>query len=145
MRSQMVPVSCVAPAGVGVALARARELLRRADNLHADAAREAAPDDKFRGAYLAALRGAATVLALYDKPRRRGQRTRNAWVLLEAVSGEWARWSGEFVEYSRKRAALEAGISSVTRADAERLYELVTEFLDSVHETVVTFSASDAA
>ncbi|MCW4355415.1 SAV_6107 family HEPN domain-containing protein [Hoyosella sp. YIM 151337] len=145
MRSQMIPLGCVAHSGPGVAGARARELLRRADRLYADAGYEQEAGDKFRGAYLAALRGVATVLALHEEPRRRGRRTRNAWVLLEGVSAEWARWSAAFVEYSRRRAAFEAGIGSVSDADAERLFGLTGDFLDAVHEAVSGFRAPGAA
>ncbi|MBB3038882.1 SAV_6107 family HEPN domain-containing protein [Hoyosella altamirensis] len=145
MRSQMSPAPCVARPGTGVAAARARDLLRRADQLHAEAVGECIPDDKFRAAYLAALRGAATVLALHDKPQRRGRRTRNAWVLLEGVSEGWARWSGEFATYSRRRTAFEAGIASATPAEADGLCQLAGEFLDVVHETVFGLREPGAA
>lgn len=115
---------------------RAREALRRAEELYMAAIGEDDNGDQFRTLYLAALRGAAAVIELHAEgaPRRR---SRNAWVLLSAVPGEWARWGGYFAGFSSRRAAVEAGAAHrVTEEDSDELFRSVGQFLDQVQELV---------
>ncbi|MFF0817036.1 SAV_6107 family HEPN domain-containing protein [Rhodococcus sp. NPDC003318] len=106
-------------------------LLDRADALLAEAAGAPDPADRFRAAYLAALRGAGAAIA----GRAPRSRTRSAWALLERVEPDLADWSDFFAAHSETRAAIEAGISrTVTVAEANRFYSEVSRFLTAVEE-----------
>lgn len=110
------------PPSAGVLLAQARQTL-------VDAECAARPVDRYARAHLAALRGAAAVLAARARPRRRAQPT-SAWVLLATVAPELAEWSTFFAATSATRAAAEAGVHRlVTHRDADDLVRQVGEFL----------------
>lgn len=124
------------PSGVSP---RAFELLGRADSLLSEAAcvSDAQPAERFRLAYVAALRGAAAVLAArpYKQTRRRG--SRSAWVLLGGAAPELATWSAYFAGHSTRRGAIEAGVTcQVTVEEADRLLREAERFLDAVEDAI---------
>ena len=106
-------------------------LLDRADSLLAEAAGAHDPADRFRAAYLAALRGAGAAL----RGRTPRSSSRSAWVLLARAAPELADWAEYFAEHSQARAAIEAGISrTITRSEADRFRAEVSRFLAAVKE-----------
>lgn len=110
------------PSSVRILLAQARQTL-------VDAECAAHPVDRYARAHLAALRGAAAVLAARARPRRRAQPT-SAWVLLATVAPELAEWSTFFAATSVTRAAAEAGVHRlVTHRDADDLVRQAGEFI----------------
>ncbi|XGU20514.1 SAV_6107 family HEPN domain-containing protein [Rhodococcus sp. 3Y1] len=89
-------------------------LLRKADALLEEAIGAGDPADRFRCAYLAALRGAGAVLAA--APAGAGskrKRSGNAWVLMDAAAPAFGAWSKFFAGWSATRAAVETGVSIV--------------------------------
>lgn len=113
-----------------VSTARSRELLRRADALLMEAAVTSAPDERFRIAYLAALRGAGAIAAALVGG---AGRSRNAWQQLRRVGPEFAARADYFARHSDLRAALEAGIRrEVSEAAADDFLGQVGEFLDQI-------------
>lgn len=105
--------------------------LDRADALLAESAGASDPADRFRAAYLAALRGAGAAVA--GRTPRSG--SRSAWVLLRRVEPELAGWADFFAAHSDTRAAIEAGVSrTITMADANRFHAEVSRFLTVVEE-----------
>jgi len=106
-------------------------LLSQASKTWAEAVMEPRAAEKYRGAHVAALRAAAAVLALRARPvdgtRRRPT---SAWVLLDAVAPELGDWSAYFADSARRRAAIEAGSSSVvSERDADDLLRAAGEFI----------------
>ncbi|TSE01290.1 hypothetical protein FOS14_05630 [Skermania sp. ID1734] len=109
-------------------------MLQRADRLLTCAAGEESAPERFRAAYVAALRGAAVVLAAAG-PAAARKRTRNAWRLMADIAPEFLMWSQYFADHSETRAALEAGISRpVTAAAADEFYARVGAFLHDVED-----------
>src|SRR5215218_5121609 len=103
--------SPVLPSALGL-LEQARRGLR-------DAAAMAPPADRYATAHLAALRGAAAVLAARTQttdPRLRRRRPTSAWVLLTAVAPELGEWAAFFAAGAGKRAAAEAGVTRAVSA-----------------------------
>ncbi len=116
---------------------RSRALLDRADRLLMEAAGERNPRERFRTAYLAALRGAATVLAATTASKGTRERTRNAWVLMARSAPEFVMWADYFADHSATRAALEAGITrEVTDAAADEFFGRVGAFLHDVEDLI---------
>ncbi|MFD1813047.1 SAV_6107 family HEPN domain-containing protein [Rhodococcus gannanensis] len=106
-------------------------LLDRADALLAEAAGARDPADRFRAAYLAALRGAGAALA--GRTARTG--SRSAWTLLARVEPDLAGWAEFFASHSETRAAIEAGISrTITVGEANRFHFEVSRFLTVVED-----------
>ncbi|NUS43974.1 MAG: hypothetical protein HOQ24_09835 [Mycobacteriaceae bacterium] len=100
------------------------------------AAGEPQPAERFRLAYLAALRGAGAVVDSPVAARGRG-RSRNAWVLLVRAAPEFTMWADYFAEFSDTRAALEAGISrTVTARHADEFFARVGAFLHDVEDLI---------
>ncbi|KDN19843.1 hypothetical protein DV20_22340 [Amycolatopsis rifamycinica] len=117
------------PAAAGL-LAQARRGL-------AEAAQETRPAERFIGAYLAALRGAAAVLAARGRPHRGRARPASTWVLLDSVAPELREWSAFFASNSATRAAAQAGITGkVTAESAAGLVGAATPFLELVRRLV---------
>ncbi|MEU4251493.1 SAV_6107 family HEPN domain-containing protein [Amycolatopsis sp. NPDC026612] len=117
------------PAAAGL-LAQARREL-------AEAERESRPAERFIGAYLAALRGAAAVLAARGRPHRGRARPASTWVLLDSVAPELREWSAFFASNSATRAAAQAGITGkVTAESAAGLVRAATPFLELVRRLV---------
>ncbi|MBF6330172.1 hypothetical protein IU452_16750 [Nocardia transvalensis] len=116
---------------------RAGNLLDRADGLLLQAGAEPDPRERFRTAYLAALRGAGAVLALTGADRAPRARSRNAWVLMQQAAPEFVMWSDYFSSFSETRAALEAGLDrpiDVRRAD--EFASRVGAFLHDVEDLI---------
>ncbi|WP_410568766.1 SAV_6107 family HEPN domain-containing protein [Amycolatopsis sp. cmx-4-61] len=117
------------PAAAGL-LAQARRGL-------AEAVQETRPAERFIGAYLAALRGAAAVLAARGRPHRGRARPASTWVLLDSVAPELREWSAFFASNSATRAAAQAGITGkVTAESAAGLVRAATPFLELVRRLV---------
>ena len=120
---------------------RSRVLLGRADSLLMAAAGESDPAERYLAAYLAALRGAAAVLAAVTVSTKTRARSRSAWVLMAQSAPEFVMWADYFSDHSATRAALAAGISRpITDAQADEFYSRVGAFLHDV-EDLVTDSA----
>ncbi|MFJ9778106.1 SAV_6107 family HEPN domain-containing protein [Amycolatopsis sp. NPDC101161] len=112
-------------------------LLTQARRGLAEAERETDPVERFIGAYLAALRGAAAVLAARGRPHRGRARPASSWVLLDSVAPELREWSAFFAGNSAARAAAQAGITGkVTAESAAELVRAATSFLELVRRLV---------
>lgn len=114
---------------------RAVELLGRADTLLTEASCAAGdvPAERFRLAYLAALRGASALLAARPRPVR--PRSRSAWAQLTAAEPALADWAAYFADYSRLRTLVEAGVTGRIDADeADRVVLETERFLDLIEE-----------
>ncbi|OXM61692.1 SAV_6107 family HEPN domain-containing protein [Amycolatopsis vastitatis] len=112
-------------------------LLAQARRGLAEAERETDPAERFIGAYLAALRGAAAVLAARGRPHRGRARPASTWVLLDSVAPELREWSAFFAGNSAARAAAQAGITGkVTVESAAGLVRAATPFLELVRRLV---------
>ena len=117
--------------------APAAQLLGQAHRGLAEAA--TCPDAGWRyaTAHLAALRGAAAVLAARTQPEPGRRRPRSAWVLIGQVAPELGEWAAFFAAGAAKRAAAEAGLSSaVTEREADDLVRDVTTFLGVVETSI---------
>ncbi|RJK97192.1 hypothetical protein D5H78_06100 [Vallicoccus soli] len=124
------------PYGAPVPVA-ALDLLRLA---HRGAAAAALADDdaeRYAGAHLAALRGAAAVLAVRARPAGRRSSPRSAWVLLADAAPELGEWAAFFAAGAGKRAAAEAGLRrAVSTREADDLLRDVEAFLALVETTL---------
>ncbi|MFE3194471.1 SAV_6107 family HEPN domain-containing protein [Nocardia sp. NPDC059240] len=122
---------------------RAGELLRKADGLLAEAQGEPDPAERFRVAYLAALRGAGAVLALTGADRAPRARSRNAWVLMQRAAPEFVMWADYFTGQSETRAALEAGLPRpVDDRRADEFASRVGAFLHDVADLLAAAARS---
>ena len=93
------------------------------------------PGERYAAAHLAALRGAAAVLATRARPRRAA--SGSAWDLLSRVAPELAEWAVFFGAGSAKRQAAEAGLSTVVSArEADDMVRQASAFLDLVEGVV---------
>ncbi len=106
-------------------------LLAQAKTTWAEAVMEGSPAEKYRAAHLAALRAAASVLALRARPAVASRRRpTSAWVLLDKVAPELTEWSAYFADSAGRRAAIEAGsISVVSEREADDLLRAAGEFI----------------
>jgi hypothetical protein len=133
----------VTPAWTGVS---AQALRAQAGHGLAEAQRQDDPAERFRTAYLAALRGAAALLALYGRPHRSRSRPTSAWVLLASTAPEFAGWAAFFAERSATRAAVAAGMPNrVDRVVADELVGTTGQFLALVDDEVRSTARVDAA
>jgi hypothetical protein len=117
----------------------ALELLSHARRTLAEAAEQGCPPDRYAGAHLAALRGAAAVLAARcESPGAKiRRRPTSAWVLLRSMAPELTEWAGFFATSARRRAAAEAGApGAVTAREADDLVREVESFLAVVETTL---------
>lgn len=125
---------------------QAATLLRRADGLLSEAAGAGESAERFRCAYLAALRGAAAILAAAEGKARaaaRRPRSRSAWVLMARAAPEFAAWADYFAEHSALRASVEAGVTgAVAGVDADRFYGEVGRFLTEVEDFLTAVGRS---
>lgn len=113
----------------------AKDLLIDAARGLGRAIRSTAAADRYAAAHLAALRGAAAVLAARARPVR-GRRG-SAWELMSKVAPEFAEWAAFFAAGSAKRQAAEAGLSRlITAREADDMVRQVTAFLDLVEEAL---------
>ncbi|MEV3959744.1 SAV_6107 family HEPN domain-containing protein [Nocardia sp. NPDC050193] len=125
---------------------RAGMLLRRADGLLMEAAGERDPRERFRVAYLAALRGAGAVLALTGADTAPRARSRNAWVMLQRAAPEFVMWADYFSGHSATRAALEAGLPrSIDDMTADEFSSRVAAFLHDVEDLIAPAARLRAA
>jgi hypothetical protein len=124
----------------------AQALRAQAGHGLAEAQRQADPAERFLTAYLAALRGAAALLAVHGRAHRGRSRPTSAWVLLASAVPELAGWATFFAEQSETRAAAAAGASNrVDAALADNLVGRAGQFLALVDEQVRTGAPSGAA
>lgn len=87
--------------------------------------------ERYVEAHLAALRGAAAVLAVRGRPGGRGPA--NVWALLPRVAPELGEWAAFFAAGAPRRAAVEAGRpEAVTPREADDLLRDVHAFTDLV-------------
>jgi hypothetical protein len=126
----------------------ALDLLARARAGLEQAAASSEPAARYVAAHLAALRGAAAVLAARarpdDSPRRR--RPRSVWVLLTEIAPEFGEWAAFFAAGAGKRAAAEAGLNrSVTLREADDLLRDAATFLALVETTLGVLPGVPAA
>jgi hypothetical protein len=81
------------------------------------------PLERYAFSHLAALRGAAALLA--DRARPSGGKSRrptSVWTLLSGVAPEFEPWAAFFAAGARKRAAAEAGLrGAVTTRESDDL------------------------
>ena len=123
----MPPVAPVAPAARGL-LADASLGLGRACSA-------GDPADRYAIAHLAALRGAAAVLAARARSTR--GRQGSVWTLMTRVAPEFAEWAAFFAAGSAKRQAVQAGLpAGVTAREADDLVRQVALFLSLVGESI---------
>ncbi len=107
----------------------ARDLLADAGRGLGRAIRADQPTDRYAAAHLAALRGAAAVLATKAKPGR--ARVASAWDLLAKLAPEFADWAAFFAAGSAKRQAAEAGIARfISPREADDMVRQCAAFLD---------------
>jgi hypothetical protein len=97
---------------------------------------EPRPGERYAAAHLAALRGAAAVLAAraHPAPGRRGPRS--AWELLALAAPEMTEWATFFSAGAGKRAAAEAGLDVVSSREADDLLRDAETFLALVDTTL---------
>lgn len=120
----------------------ARSLLAQARRMLADAEWSNEPVDRFTGAYAAALRAAAAVLAARGRPHRGRSRPTSVWVLLESSHPELAEWAGFFAAHSGLHAAAQAGISGrVSVRAADDLVRQAGQFIELAGRAVYTSAA----
>ncbi len=109
----------------------ARDLMADAGRTLGRAIGAQQPDERFAAAHLAALRGAAAVLAARARPRRAARHS--AWDLLPRVAPELADWAVYFAAGSAKRQAVDAGVPArIPAREADDMVRQAAEFLDLV-------------
>lgn len=109
----------------------ARDLLADAGRGLGTAIRAEQPTERYAAAHLAALRGAAAILATKARPGR--SRQASAWELLTKLAPEFGEWAAFFAAGSAKRQAAEAGISRfVSPREADDMVRQCSIFLDLV-------------
>lgn len=109
----------------------AGDLLAAAGHCLAAATSATRPVDRYASAHLAALRGAAAVLAVRAQPLApRRRKPASAWDLLVRVAPELGEWAAFFAAGAAKRAAAEAGLTgAVTAREADDLMRDAATFV----------------
>lgn len=111
-------------------------LLKAARDGLEEASRATAPGARYASAHLAALRGAAALLAARARPDAR-KRSRNVWELLPRVVPAMGEWAAFFAAGARKRAVAEAGLPwAVTSREADDLLRDAETFLTLVESNL---------
>jgi hypothetical protein len=124
----------------------AAQLLGQAHRGLAEAAATRDAGWRYATAHLAALRGAAAVLAARTRPEAGRRRPRSAWVLIGQVAPELGEWAAFFAAGAAKRAAAEAGLTSaVTEREADDLVRDAGAFLAVVETTLGRPVSADSA
>jgi hypothetical protein len=116
-------------AGALAILLDARTFLRNAERMEQTR-------DRYVHAYLAAARAATAVLTARVPQRENSRRPASVWKLLREAAPEFGDWALLFATHSAQRAAAEAGISTVSEADAGDLHALAGEFVDAVDRSL---------
>lgn len=122
---------------------RSRDLLDRAEVLFDDAAGIA--DDgaeRFRQFYLAAIRAAGAILAVYEPPGpvRRRRNARDAWSRIKAVAPQYAELAEYFGGLSVMRSRVEAGlVRQVDDTLCARVERRAAEFLDAADASLLAY------
>ena len=112
-------------------------LLSQAERGLADAELDPEPAQRFAKAYLAALRGAAALLAMRGRPHRAGSRPMSVWTLLASMAPELHEWATFFASWSATRASVQAGITrEVTTRSADDLVRQAGQFVDLVTRAI---------
>lgn len=89
------------------------------------------PTERYAAAHLAALRGAAAILATKARPGR--SRQASAWELMAKLAPEFSEWAAFFAAGSAKRQAAEAGIARfINPREADDMVRQCAAFLDLV-------------
>lgn len=101
----------------------------------AEAAAEPRAHLRFAAAHLAALRGAAAVVAARAPSSSHG-RLRSVWELLGAAAPEFAEWAAFFQAGAAKRSAAQAGVPVVSAREADDLYRDAVAFVNLVRAAV---------
>lgn len=116
----------------------ATDLLASASHCLSAAAAATRPIDRYASAHLAALRGAAAVLAVRAQPQvGRRRRPATAWELLAAVAPELGEWAAFFAAGAAKRAAAQAGLTrAVCAREADDLVRDAGTFVALVAATL---------
>ena len=89
------------------------------------------PAERFAAAHLAALRGAAAVLAARSRATDRAQ-LRSVWTVLPEFAGEFTEWAAFFAAGSGKRAGAQLGHAVVSAREADDLIRDAEAFLARV-------------
>ncbi len=117
---------------------RARVFLGRADALLSRSVSAADASEQFLDCYMAALRGAASVLEAAPSCSSRS-RSRSAWVLMAKAAPDLEPWAEYFSGFSATRAAVQAGLSrSIGVSTADDFYRQVGRFLHVVEDFIGT-------
>ncbi len=120
-------------------LRSAATMLDLARTCLADAAAADQPAERYVAAHLAALRGAAAVLAsrAHAAGAGRPRRPVSAWALLGTLAPELGEWAAFFAAGAATRQAAEAGATGVvTQRDADDLLRDTATFLEVVAVTI---------
>lgn len=117
------------PAGVLALLAQAHECRWEAEQT-------TEPAESYVSAHIAAFR-AATALVLLRSRNRTRSRPASVWALLTEVAPEFGEWSEYFAARTDRRAAADAGISNLTRAEAAELVARSGEFVSSAERILL--------
>jgi len=124
------------PTSVRGPVAGVLDLLAAARRGMAEAMVEPRAGERYAAAHLAALRGAAAVLAARTRPTPSRRGPRSAWDLLSLAAPELTEWATFFAAGAGKRAAAEAGLEVVTSREADDLLRDAENFLALVETTL---------
>ena len=122
----------------------ARMLLERSRAGLLQALDARSPGERYVTSHLAALRAAASVLAVRSRPGGRGG-PRSVWEVLPRVAPELGEWASFFASTASRRAAIEAGRTDVVSPreaddllrDAEAFHHLVESALGLPYQQVL--------
>lgn len=116
-----------------------KDLLADAGRGLGTAIRATEPGERYAAAHLAALRGAAALLAARARPGR--GRLGNAWDLLGRVAPDLSEWAEFFRASAGKRQLAEAGIlRTIGAREADDMLRQTAEFLDLIEARLAPVS-----
>ncbi|WP_016698219.1 SAV_6107 family HEPN domain-containing protein [Actinoalloteichus spitiensis] len=129
------PLPATTPPDAPTSLA-VEQLLRRARSALDEAARASAPARRYSAAYLAAVQGAAALVAARARPSVvRGPTS--VWVLLTDAAPELGGWATFFQSCSDRRAAVDAGVHRLAhQRAADELLHRTDQFLTLIDSTL---------
>lgn len=114
----------------------AHDLLAAARRTLVEASLATTPGERYATAHLAALRGAAALLAARSRPSGRRSRVRSVWVVLPRIAPEFTEWAEFFAATARKRSAAEAGLPCVLSREADDLVREADAFVARIAHTL---------